>query len=49
MVSVTFMLAALLVWHFATDVDWGSYSFVRSFMIIATGVLSVLSMIMLYQ
>ena len=49
MASVTFMLAALLVWHFVTDIDWDSYNFVRSFMILATGVLSVLSMIMLYQ
>lgn len=48
MVSVTFMLAALLVWHFVTDVDWEYSPFVRSFMIIATGVLALLSMIMLF-
>jgi len=49
MASVTFMLAALLVWHFVTDIDWGPNKFVRSFMIVVTCVLSVLSMVMLFQ
>jgi len=47
--SVTLMLAALLLWHFAADVDWESHRWVRTVIIGLTCIVAIAGMISLVR